>query len=572
MTTDPSPAATLADLWERHRGTNLSRVAVLEDVTLAIIEGTADDEARSLAQREAHKLAGSLGTFGFHEGSRLARSIESLLEDERPEPLTLADAVALLAQQLDPSPGPVGEGVDPAPPVSDGSGQDVETSGATPAFDGRRRVVVLSADEILIGRLADAAKRVELTVTDSAETARSLVETGGIDTVLVDLDGDHGMERFEAIVPTSSSTRFFALTGSDDPDHRLRVAQAGGHGYFPRTFAASRLFDPTEAGLTSERYPGARILAVDDDPTQLDVLDVILGGAGMTVTPLTEPLRFWETLQEVRPDAVIVDVDMPGVSGLVLCRMVRNDPRWHRLPVLVLTAGHDATAIQSAFAAGADDYIAKPIASPQFEARVASHVERHRLVSRLTDVDPLCGIWGRRSAEQSLGDLVRLAGRQASPLSLAMVDLDHFRRVNSRGGHLTGDAVLRTVADLMRRRVREEDVVGRWGGDEFVLGFYGLSSAVAVERLTDMLGEMSSSRFADLDGRDFGATFSAGVAEFPRDGTDLPALIGAADAALYRAKAVRATVRAASSLGAADQGTERVDVVVVDDDATSSIC
>lgn len=562
-------AGIMADLWERHRGTNLERVAVLEDLALATFEGDVDDNARSLARREAHKLAGSLGTFGFHDGSRLARAIESLLDDERPDPWALTDTVAALARELDPS---LAEAVNPISQEPAESYEEDTQAEAAPTSTGlpdRHHIVVVSTDDTLIGRLIAAAGDVNLTVVDSAAAACALVESSNIHAVVVDLDvPEDRIGLFEEAVSTASTTRFVAITDKADPLHRLRVASSGGHGFFPRSLPARLLLDLVVAAPTPGQHSGASILAVDDDPSQLDALELVLGSADMTVTTLTDPVRFWETLEHTRPDVVILDLDMPEIGGLSLCRMVRNDFRWHRLPVIVLTAGHDASVIGEAFEAGADDYVAKPIMSPQFEARIAAHVERHRLSTRLTDVDPLCGVSNRRSAEQSLSDLIHLTTRHPAPMSVAMVDLDHFRQVNTRGGHLVGDAVLRATANLMRERVREEDVVGRWGGEEFILGFYGLTSAVAVERITEMLDELSSLRFTDLDGRDFAVTFSAGVAELPPVGGDLQSLVGAADAALYRAKTVRATVHAAASCEGAEPEIERADVVVVDDDPT----
>jgi diguanylate cyclase (GGDEF)-like protein len=121
-------------------------------------------------------------------------------------------------------------------------------------------------------------------------------------------------------------------------------------------------------------------------------------------------------------------------------------------------------------------------------------------------------------------------------MAVAMLDIDHFKLINDRHGHANGDRVLRRLAEHLRRDLRGEDVIGRWGGEEFLIGMYGMTREDAVHRLGDTLKRFRNGRFED--GREsFQVSFSAGVAEYPVDGGDLDALTLSADEALYRAKA-----------------------------------
>ena len=122
------------------------------------------------------------------------------------------------------------------------------------------------------------------------------------------------------------------------------------------------------------------------------------------------------------------------------------------------------------------------------------------------------------------------------PLSLALLDLDHFKRVNDRYGHPIGDEVLRRIGQLLARSFRGEDVVARWGGEELAIGLYDSDKAATVERLERVLGQLREETFAGPDGATFHVTCSAGVAEYRADGETLPDLCRAAGAALYRAK------------------------------------
>jgi diguanylate cyclase (GGDEF)-like protein len=153
------------------------------------------------------------------------------------------------------------------------------------------------------------------------------------------------------------------------------------------------------------------------------------------------------------------------------------------------------------------------------------------------------------------------------PFSLALLDLDHFKRVNDRHGHGTGDEVLRRVARLLERGFRAEDVVARWGGEEFVVGMYGMDKDDAVQRLEAVLEQLRAEPFEMAGAEPLRVSFSAGIAQFPVDGADLPALYRVADATLYQAKeAGRSRVLPAGWTPERPDPAAQVDVVVVEDD------
>jgi diguanylate cyclase (GGDEF)-like protein len=154
----------------------------------------------------------------------------------------------------------------------------------------------------------------------------------------------------------------------------------------------------------------------------------------------------------------------------------------------------------------------------------------------MSEVDELTGVSLRRKALQDLTRLFHLAKRQQQPLSLAILDLDYFKRINDDYGHDTGDRVLRYFGQLLGQTFRQEDVVGRWGGEEFVVGLYGINKQQGVQRLANIAYYFSQNPFVGGDGSIFQMTFSGGIAQFPDDGDDLQTLYRAADAALYRAK------------------------------------
>jgi diguanylate cyclase (GGDEF)-like protein len=286
---------------------------------------------------------------------------------------------------------------------------------------------------------------------------------------------------------------------------------------------------------------------------------------GLRVTTLSEPLRFWDELERVGPDLVMLDYDMPEVNGLELCRVMRNDSRWAAVPVLFLTSRRDEATVRDVFAAGADDYLLKPVIREELVGRIRSRLERFRLHRLLAERDALTGVRNRPSSTQAIERLIAMARRYAQPLTLAAIDLDRFKAVNDRYGHAAGDAVLRKLGELLLQAFRGEDVVGRWGGEELVVGMYGMSRDDALRRMRGVLASFTREEFTGAEGETFNASFSAGVAALPGDGEDVRALHRAADAALYQAKdAGRCRVQAAGKRRATP--ADRPDVVVVEDD------
>jgi PleD family two-component response regulator len=152
--------------------------------------------------------------------------------------------------------------------------------------------------------------------------------------------------------------------------------------------------------------------------------------------------------------------------------------------VIFTTGRTDADTVQLVFDAGADDYVAKPFVGREFVARVSNRLQRVRLYRAKAETDGLTGLSNRVTSEEGLKQLAMVSERLSEPLSVVMLDIDHFKLVNDNHSHATGDRVLHRVGAYPRREFRGNDVVGRWGGEEFIVGLYGVTRADAVGRLT----------------------------------------------------------------------------------------
>jgi|GEM_PF-2829247 len=327
------------------------------------------------------------------------------------------------------------------------------------------------------------------------------------------------------------------FTAHDTWRDRLAAIRLGSRITLNKPVDMERLLQTLEQLLQPQEVTSASILTVDDDPVTLAILKRLLEPWGMSVTPLQDPDQFWDVLEATCPELVILDVQMPGINGIELCQVVRNDPRWSRLPILFLTATTDPALVTQLFAAGADDFVNKPIVGPELITRIINRLERTRLLKRLAEVDPLTGLCNRRKATEDIERFLQLAERQQQHLCLAVLDLDYFKSINDTYGHDVGDQVLVTTARILRQSLRMEDVVARWGGEEFLVALYGISLEVAQQRLGVCLQRLRSHTFPVPHQEGFKVSFSAGVSQYPQHGDTLLQLVKAADDALYQAKA-----------------------------------
>jgi two-component system cell cycle response regulator len=258
-------------------------------------------------------------------------------------------------------------------------------------------------------------------------------------------------------------------------------------------------------------------------------------------------------------DAVVCDLEMPGLDGEKLLRAQRSRPGAPDTPFIFITAQRDPDRMARLLRAGASDTLQKPFHPAELMARLEIHLRLRRLqaelrdknamLERLSTTDPVTGLRTRRFVGELLSIEALRASRYKTPLSIAMCDVDHFKRINDTFGHPAGDAVLALLCQVMQRALRATDVAGRWGGEEFllVLPHTDLDGAASfAERVRQAIEETEF----DVVSAPHPVTLSIGVAGL-RDGQNVEQLIAAADEALYAAKGAgrnRVVVGAAASL------------------------
>ena len=527
---------------------------------MAVLSHDLTAEHRERAQREAHKLAGSLGTFGMPRGSEIARQIESWfqagLDGDPAEVLRLSDTVVALRGCLEAGPG---IGLAPAPAATQGRGPFLLLVGDDPIVaDGLRREASLRGSDLV--------------VADGVDAASLLLTTRRPEAVLLDLGGSGVQAAFELMAELKARhppVPVVVLTSAHAFTDRVEAARLGGRGFLQKPISPSEALVVVDDVIHRANAGEATVLAVDDDPTVLAALRALLEADRRRVVTLDEPLRFWETLTATAPDLVILDVDMPQVSGVEMCQVMRADQRWSRLPVVFLTARTDAESVEAIFASGADDYVVKPLVGPELTTRIANRVERSRLLRRMAEIDALTGVANQRTSAQAMEELLGMGEKFGQPVAVGMIDVDRVKSVNDRFGYGAGDEVLSRLGRLLLRSFPGEDAVGRWAGQEFFVGMFGMTRGDGVERLAQVLEELRAQRFSDGQGGWFGVTFSGGIAQYPDDGADLRSLYRAADSAVRRAKAAGGD--RVVPVGWSTEGWTTDVVLVEDDEALAAI-
>ncbi|MEY4750958.1 MAG: hypothetical protein RIQ60_3172 [Pseudomonadota bacterium] len=212
----------------------------------------------------------------------------------------------------------------------------------------------------------------------------------------------------------------------------------------------------------------AHILIIDDDPVGIQMLNHVLWRAG-EVAFATSGEAGLQALGQRAFDLVLLDYEMPGLDGISVCRLIKN--QHPELPVIFVTVRNDPEAEVLALSSGASDFISRPYSDAVVMARVNTQLRLRLYAERIRSqvmIDPLTGLANRRAMEEALLREYARTRRQGTPLSVMMVDVDHFKRFNDYYGHLEGDNVLAHVAEALRQCARRPgDVVARFGGEEF---------------------------------------------------------------------------------------------------------
>jgi two-component system cell cycle response regulator len=311
------------------------------------------------------------------------------------------------------------------------------------------------------------------------------------------------------------------------------------------TRRTSQLKPDVERGVCTAA-PAPRVLVVEDDESVSRLLGLWLQRSGWRVSQAPSLTTARALLHEVAWDVLLLDRGLPDGDGVELLREIRGNPAYAGRYIMMLTGEASDEAKLEGFDGGADDYVTKPFHTPELMARIRAGLrivalqkalmESNDRLERLSNTDALTGLANKRAFETEMRRMFEHSARYDRPLSIGLLDVDHFKAFNDNFGHLTGDAVLRHVAEILRTCTRKSDVVARYGGEEFVIVMpetHLLEAVQVAEKVRIAVAE----RALQFAGERRSVTVSIGVAGLPHTKFEtIETLIDAADRALYRAK------------------------------------
>ena len=302
-----------------------------------------------------------------------------------------------------------------------------------------------------------------------------------------------------------------------------------------------------------------RILIIDDSPEIQRLVKLRLRNEQVVIQSANDGASGLTAAREFEPDLILLDVDMPERDGFSVCADLKSDSQTMDIPIIFLTGAASTKDKIRGLELGATDYVTKPFDPAELQARVRASLRTRYLVNLLSKkamIDGLTGLWNRMYLDAHLVIELSSARRSNRPLACIMADVDHFKSINDSYGHTFGDAVLRTIAGIFTSGCRAEDIVCRYGGEEFsiLLPNTDLQSATDIaERLRAAIETSPLSYHNNV----VTITCSFGVADLPQEIP--PSLIELADEALYGAKrSGRNRVRSFQEL----KKTKRVEALV----------
>lgn len=533
-----------AELQEKMRVLRESYAAQLPEkirqieAACAGYQSRSDEETLHALHRMVHSLTGSGATFGFSELSQVARVLEEYLKGiviqgspASDVQLTELQRQIMVLRQAAAN----ADAVPSAPPdlmaTAPGAGEPVNA-----------KLVYLVEDEADLAR--DLALQLsyfgyEVRVFNRLDEFLQAMKATRNVLIIMDIsfpeDSMGGVKAMREVQQgRDAPVPVLYLSALDDLTARLEAVRTGGLAYFSKPVSIGVLVDKLDE-LTSTIPPQpCRVLIVDDSTSMASYHSAVLERAGMAVKVVNDPMEVMRPLREFSPDLILMDVYMPECSGMELARVIRQLEAFVSIPIVYLSAENDLDKQLSAMSLGGDDFLTKPIKPEHLVSSITSRFQRSRMLRSFMVRDSLTGLLNHTAIKDQLEREVARAKRSKTPLSYAMVDIDHFKQVNDTYGHPVGDRVIKSLSRLLKQRLRETDVIGRYGGEEFAVIMSNTDGRSAMKVMNDL--REAFSRLNHLaEGEEFSTTFSCGIAEVALF-KDAIKLGDSADKALYEAK------------------------------------
>ena len=326
----------------------------------------------------------------------------------------------------------------------------------------------------------------------------------------------------------------FILSSSSSFENRLAAVRAKANEYLLKPFNINDLVSKIRKNFKVDLVRPFKILLLDDQTSIGIFYKTLLENDSIEVLAISQAETIMNELESFHPDVFLLDMHMPKINGLEVAKLLRQQSKYDYVPIIFLTDDNDINTKLEVLKCGADDVILKNTSPNLIVQQVDSRIQRGQEIRYLASRDGLTGVLNHRQIMDAAAHALRLASRQQKSTMVVMIDLDNFKKVNDKYGHLGGDKVLISLGQLLMQSVRGTDYVGRYGGEEFMVVFNDTNSETIETKMNNILATFLQINYIVAE-QSFNCSFSAGVASSTNHGK-LSELISSADSALYKAK------------------------------------
>ncbi len=479
-----------------------------------------------------HTLAGSAGTFGLANVGTIAKSTEQQLKALlTQQQVPGRDDHALLQQQF----------VEMQQAAGQPSELHLNKTRLKKTEKHDARILLLCEDPLISQPIGQTLKTFGHHVERFSDFNQLLSSAAldAPDVIIVDLDAlDNRSQGLEALsrlqCPQAQPVPIFVLSSDEEFGHYLQAVRAGVLGYFVKPLNPAMLEARLQRLLSVRERDAFRVLIVDDDILLAQHYALVLQNAGLRAEILTEPAEVFQGLRRFHPDVILLDVNMPECSGPELAQAIRLQDEWLGVPIIYLSSETDSERQMASLIKAGDDFLTKPISDNALVVAIFARAQRARQLAEVMTKDSLTGLLQHAHIKERLGAELERAARLQQNVSVAMLDIDHFKKVNDLHGHLTGDQVISSLANLLRQQLRKTDLIGRYGGEEFLIVLPECQLDKACQVVNQLREAFARIPFVS-NGQTFHCSFSAGITS-GSDSQQVDVVVDHADQALYQAK------------------------------------
>jgi diguanylate cyclase (GGDEF)-like protein len=339
-------------------------------------------------------------------------------------------------------------------------------------------------------------------------------------------------EQYKEILPETISIIF--ISTRTDIYSRLQAIKAGGNAYLVKPLDLTHLIEWVDKLINREEEEASQVLIISDNHRDARYHARILEAAGIITSICDNPMQILTHMETKNPDLILMDLYMPDFLGSDIASMIRQIDPYVAIPIIYLSPELSNQVKTQALLKGGDNFLFKPVATEILVSMVSYKAQRFRRLRALMLRDGLTGLYNHRQIKEFIKNECARAQRNHTEVSIAMFDVDFFKKVNDNYGHAIGDVVLKTLAHFLKDRVRKVDLVGRYGGEEFIIVFPNTSTEIA-EILCENLRDDFSKILHFSRENTFQMTFSCGIASYPSY-NNAQLVADSADIALYASK------------------------------------